>query len=449
MSDTLQIGASGVRAFNTAMAAISENVSNASTPGYARRIVSFKEAPSTTTGTTGNMNGVLVTSVTRAWDDYRAAAARGSASDAAASAAYYAWAQKTEDALADDSAGVGQSATTIFTAADALAANPGDTSSRKAFLASIDTTARAFNTSAAALRQAGNDVATAATAAVEKVNATLDSLDNVNAALHQVAEGTAGQANLLDQRDKLLDDLSTQIGIDVTVGLKGTVTVRTNSGTVLASPTQDGARLSIGSGPATDAGRITITAINTRDETPLAEIGGTIGGLVDASNMIAQQRVALDDLAQGFAQQLNDWSAQGTDATGATGGKLLSGGTAATLALATSDPTKVPAASKDASGNTVTNGNLLTLSTLRDGSGVEKQWATLITDQGRTVDRAKTANDAATSRSETAAAALAEVTSVDLDTEAASLIKYQQAYAGAAKVIQAARDTMQALLNVI
>jgi flagellar hook-associated protein 1 FlgK len=37
---------------------------------------------------------------------------------------------------------------------------------------------------------------------------------------------------------------------------------------------------------------------------------------------------------------------------------------------------------------------------------------------------------------------------VDLNTEAAELIRYQQAYSGAAKVIQTAQTTMQAILDL-
>ncbi|KAB2856838.1 MAG: hypothetical protein F9K41_05455, partial [Sphingopyxis terrae] len=37
----------------------------------------------------------------------------------------------------------------------------------------------------------------------------------------------------------------------------------------------------------------------------------------------------------------------------------------------------------------------------------------------------------------------------DLDREAADLLRFQQAYSAAARTIQVARDTMQALLNAV
>jgi flagellar hook-associated protein 1 FlgK len=442
VSDLLSIGASGVRAFNTALATIGENVSNASTPGYARRTIT----------TAGGAGGVVVQSINRSWDDYKATAKRDAGSDAASASTYYDWTQKIESAMSDDAAGIGQSATGIFTSGDALAANPGDTSSRKAFLASIQTTTTAFNATASSLATASDDVGVAATSAVETVNATLDNLDNVNSALHAVRAGTAAQANLLDQRDKLLDGLSSFVGIDVTLATDGSANVKlAGGGVALANSGSSGARLSLALGTGTNAGRISITSIGTKSETPIADAGGSLGGLVKSADAIATHRVALDTLATQFAGQINAWSRAGVDANNAAGGVLVSGTTAATLGLATTDPAKVPAASP-ASGTTpaASNGNLLSLGTLRgNGIDVEKGWGSLVTDNARAVDAAKTSSTAASSRANATASALSDVSSVDLDTEAADLIRFQQAYSGAAKIIQAARETMQAILDVI
>jgi flagellar hook-associated protein 1 FlgK len=451
VSDLLQIGVSGARAYNAALAVVGENVSNASTTGYARRTISFSEAPASRDANTGNINGVSIQSIGRSWDDYKATANRDATSVASSASTYSGWMSKVESALSDDAAGVGQSATTIFTAGDALAANPGDTSSRKAFLNAIQTTTTAFNTTANALATASQDVGVSATSTVESINASLDSLDSVNSALHNVRAGTAAQANLLDQRDKLLDGLSSSIAIDVDYAGDGSANVKIAAGGIaLANAGSSGARLSLTQGTGTNAGRITITAIGTKSETPLAAVGGTLGGLVDSADTIAQRRVSLDTLAGQFADQLNAWSAKGVDANGATGGTLVAGNSASTLALATTDTAKVPAATP-ASGTTaaVSNGNLLALSKLRGDSGIEKSWTAMVTDNGRAVAAAKTASTAASARAESTAASVAETSSVDLDTEAADLIRYQQAYAGAAKVIQVARETMQAILDVI
>ena len=56
---------------------------------------------------------------------------------------------------------------------------------------------------------------------------------------------------------------------------------------------------------------------------------------------------------------------------------------------------------------------------------------------------------AATTRRDAASAARSAVSEIDLDREAADLLRFQQAYSAAARTIQVARDTMQALLNAV
>ncbi|HEY1145946.1 MAG TPA: flagellar basal body protein, partial [Allosphingosinicella sp.] len=82
MSDLLSIGASGVNAYRSALAAIGDNVANAETQGYARRNVILRESATFAPGQSGALNfgGVKAVSVDRAWDDYQAADSRISAS---------------------------------------------------------------------------------------------------------------------------------------------------------------------------------------------------------------------------------------------------------------------------------------------------------------------------------------------------------------------------------
>ena len=61
---------------------------------------------------------------------------------------------------------------------------------------------------------------------------------------------------------------------------------------------------------------------------------------------------------------------------------------------------------------------------------------------------ARAEDAAASSRRDGAFAARSEMSGVDLDQEAADLLRFQQAYAGSARVIQTARETLETILNV-
>ena len=87
MSDLLTLGLSGVTAYRNALAAVGDNVSNAETPGYARRQVQLREGINSGSSSPiyregMNFGGVEAASVSRAWDAYRAADSRYAASAA-------------------------------------------------------------------------------------------------------------------------------------------------------------------------------------------------------------------------------------------------------------------------------------------------------------------------------------------------------------------------------
>ena len=113
------------------------------------------------------------------------------------------------------------------------------------------------------------------------------------------------------------------------------------------------------------------------------------------------------------------------------------------MQVLTSDPAAVPARNA-ASGN----GNLLALPALRETGGYEAQWGIIVSGNAQALASARSEAAAASSWRDNAFAALDEVTGVDLDREAADLLRYQQAYNAASRVIQVARDTVNAIFEL-
>src|SRR5690606_14145977 len=98
----------------------------------------------------------------------------------------------------------------------------------------------------------------------------------------------------------------------------------------------------------------------------------------------------------------------------------------------------------DASGS---NGNMLTFGAMRGADDPEARWSGHMASQAQTVASARAQDAAAATRADASAAARDGVSQVDLDTEAAELFRFQQAYSAAARTIQVARETMQTLLS--
>jgi len=446
MSDLLGIGASGVRSYQTALSAIGQNVSNADTAGYTRRTLTLTENVAGSTGLGSSsaiqFNGVQSAAVQRAWNDYQAQAARSAAGDAGSADAVYTWLSNAETALNDTANGVGQSATAFFSAGTALAGDPNSTANQQSFLSTLSQTATAFNTTATSLASVSSGIATDATTTVQSINSTLDQIDKINLQLKSTQPGSSQAADLADQRDGLLDSLSSNVGINVSLDSNGaaTVTLAGTSQQLAASAGSTGTRFAITTGA---NGALALQAIQNGASTSVTSPGGKLGGLIQSASTVADRRSALDKMASDFTAAVNAWQAQGQTSSGATGGGLLSGTTASTIKVTTSDTGAIASATSGAS-----NGNLLTLSTLRGSTGLEQTWSSMVTVQGQAVASAKSADTAATSVASSTMDARNATSGVDLNTEAAEMIRYQQAYNGAAKVIQTARDTMQAILDL-
>lgn len=450
MSDLLSIGAQGVRAFQSALTAVGSNVSNADTEGYTRRTVNLQQSTAgnaTVLGYTDStqMGGVTTAGVTRAWNDYQAAAARTASGEAGSAAARQTWLSNAETALNDTATGVGQTTTAFFNAADSLASNPDSTSSRNAMLSALDDVATAFNTTAASLSQVSTSIGTTAQTTVQTVNSDLDALDKINAQLTIQQQGSSQQADLLDQRDRLLDDLAGNVGITVSTADNGVATVSlASSGVQLTGGVNGnghGARLALTTG---SDGSLSVQALSSSNSQQVGDVGGTLGGLVTSASVVAGRRNSLDQMATSFTSAVNSWQAQGTDANGDSGTALLGGTSAATLSVTTSDGSAIAAASTDGT----TNGNLLAMSDLRGSTGLEQTWNSMITDQGQMVSSVTSESTAAASAKDSAFTARDATTAVDLNTEAAEMIRYQQAYNAAAKVIQTSQDTLNSILQL-
>jgi flagellar hook-associated protein 1 FlgK len=196
---------------------------------------------------------------------------------------------------------------------------------------------------------------------------------------------------------------------------------------------------------ATD-GRLSLQLQSNGGTMPLAAAGGKLAGLVDVAQNVADRRAALDGLAVDFTAMVNGWSAAGEDANGNPGAALMSvsGGATSIQSLVT-DPDLVPAASP---GGTP-NGNLLALDAIRASSAVEDRWGALVSANAQVLASASAEAAATASWRDNSYAALDEVTGVDLDAEAADLLRYQQAYNASARIIQVARETIQALFDAL
>jgi flagellar hook-associated protein 1 FlgK len=441
--DLFIIGASGTKAYRTAMSAISENITNASTPGYARRTTTMAESGSSTATmalyiSRGNFGGTQVNSINRETDPYLDASVRMTGMALGNATAKLRWMSDTETALNDTGTGIGKLMSGMFGNIEKLAASPGDRSLRVTTLDSIARIADAFRQTSADLDEVSAGIGTEAQAAIHTANTALSRLADINNSLLRAQPGTSAYAQLLDSRDTALADVTSTLNVEVSFGAHDTATITYGGQTLVSGNSAISLSLT------TDAdGTFNLSAGGTAVAAP---INGTLGGLFTSAETLAERHASLDTLAAEFVTDVNAWHAQGRTDANVAGAALLSGTTAAGIAALITDPEQLATRSADGT----LNGNLLAATTTLRGSGsVEQGWTSLIATHANLLTAVKAEQTTAQGRSDQAVAAREAVSGVDLDMEAADLLRIQQAYSGCAKILQVARDTVDAILQII
>ncbi len=449
MSDLLSIGISGISAYRNALDAIGENVSNAQTPGYTRRRIALEQVQISSRGDIGYgeqvlFNGVRTGGVIRAWDDFKATEARYATTGAARAGVREQWLTSVENALGDGVSGVGASLTAFFNAATRLAADPTAPLGRTEMLTALDSMASALRNSADGLDRIASSLGDAVESDVMAVNGAIAALRNLNGAMRAAANGGSAGASLADQRDRLIETIAERVDIDVTIDGDGTATLKSRSDSNVALI--DGERSALFSAVRATDGRIALLVSANGTTMPAPVTGGRLAGLVDVAASVADRHSALDALAANIATTLNTWSAAGLDAHGAPGGALLdASGGAGGMTVTITDPDRIAAATADGRPN----GNLADLEAVRAASKLEERWGGIVSSTARQLSTAKAEAAASTAWRDLSRAALDEVTGVDLDQEAAELLRYQQAYNASARIIQVARETIDALFAAL
>ena len=441
-SDLFVIGSSGLRSMRAQMGAIADNIANANTQNYNRRTVLLQESSVAASSEPlyvprASFGGSEIVSVDRANDIYLDAAARLTGMALGNSNSRVRWLSDMETALGDDTLGVGGTLNTMYGAIDKLAASPSDTALRTNMLYAVEQVVNAFHKSSDGLNSALQGTFTTAQSDATIVNDSLSALTHINEDLLRSQPGTANFAQLLDNRDAELTKITKRLNVNISFGPNNDEVLSYNGSNILQGN-------SAGAFDVLQNANGTL-AFHLNGASTATPADGALGGAFSSATVARQRLDSLDSLAVQFATDMNAWHAQGLTDANVAGGPLVSvGTTAASLAVVITNITDIAAKSSDGR----LNGNLLNITTTRGNSSVEKGWTALIANHASMLNTAQTEQSAAELRDENARSAREQVSGVDLDREAADLLRTQQAYQASAKIIQAAKEISDTILRL-
>ncbi len=442
MSDLLNIGRAAIQANTRALDVVGSNVANASNPDYVRRSLNIGEtaAYGNTNPLYSNNNGfgtVAVNGMTRSSDQFLEAATRQTGASRVSGEVLVQWLDQGEIALSNNDLDIGAQLTQLFGTAEELSAVPFEPALRNQFLGDIDATVHRFNQTSLNLSSTIGLIDGVASQDAAELNSALSELATINQQLRPVREGTGQHTNLLDRRDAALAVITEKLDVQISFGNNGTADISRNGTSLVAFNTVSPVSLVPNAGAGFDieiAGAVQAPPSN-----------GTLGGLHRAQSSLITLTTDLDNLAVQFADEINGWQANGRTDAGAAGAAIIShNGTAASLSLTGLGADDLALASPAG----VANGNILSFVDLRTANGTEKGYEKIALGQAQNLLSARNESKAATAFDRATRETRDNVSSVDLDREAADLIRLQQSYEASARIIQVARETMQSILAI-
>ncbi len=442
-TDLLTIATSGTKAARAALDITAHNIANAATKGYARRTLDTREvaAPGSAYQRLDlSLAGVRVEGVARGGDAFRSTELRRSTSAAQAAGAELAALSAIEDAL--EQAGLFDHVVGFEVSLKALEGDPVSPSLRAAVIGAADVMASGFNVVARELDQTGLRLTGEGAAMTDDVNLFGEELARLNVRLIRAPDGGSERANLLDQRDQLLLELSERIDITATFGQGGTVAVRLGGADGPAF-VNGATHSSLTAAFAADGS--TTFAIEGDGFTPA---GGRLAGTARAMAILSQQRTALDELALRIADTMSAGQANGARLDGGTGTPLFTATRAADISLAFQDGSLLATAPAGSPPKSRDPANLASLRALFDDAGHADAANTLLFAASSQVASRRITSEALTAIADADRAALDRQEGIDLDREAADLVRFQQAFEASGRAMQVATDIFDTLLGI-
>ncbi|MBK6852579.1 MAG: flagellar hook-associated protein FlgK [Burkholderiales bacterium] len=403
----MSLGSRAMGAAQVQLQTTGHNITNASVDGYSRQKVSLTTASGQYTGAGFIGRGVDVSTVSRAVNRFLTSEVSATGSTAAADRMRADMLAQMQDAFGTGTAGLGYATTQLFAAWSDLASHPDDMSARQVVLARADDLASATRSTSDQLEELQTSVREEVQTSVAHVNDLANQVARLNQQIAATQGANQSPNDLLDQRDRVIDEISQYVQVTRVEQRVSDETVGTGSS---SSAQRDGAiNLFIGSGQSLVVGSSAYKLEATPDEFEPAKVslsinvagarrpltdtslgGGSLAGLMAFQNQdLTDARNQLGRLAASLATEVNNQQKLGQDLSGQPGSALFSVGAPNVIAsgknsvsalpsLAITDPRALQASdyllSADASAGSYT------LTRLSDGA------KTLGVTSGQTVD---------------------------------------------------------------
>lgn len=457
-----------------ALTVAGQNIANANTPGYTRQRVDLAsvpgaQVPSMFATSDGVGMGTQVTGISRLSDQFLDTQLRshtGTASFLAARADAY---TTLETSLGEPSTtGLSSQLSTFWAGWHDVANSPDDAAARTVLLDDARQVTETLHARYGDLQTQWQQARSTTGTLVDQTNTLASNVADLNKRILDITNSGGSANELADQRDQLVTQLSGLVGATARQRADGQLDVMVG-GNMLVSG--DHVRQLAVSGPAAFSGatgdpsavppvvaaavRVVWADAPTQDA---ALSGGRVAGLLtvlappDASGtggMLTEAAASLDKVAQALADGVNGLHGGALTVQGTAGGSFFStggGSAAAGISVALTSPDQIAVAAP--TGGPLDGSVGQKIAALADSStGPGAVWAAAVAQVGSMSASASSRSSVAEQARASAETAQQSGASVDTDEETVSMLAFQRAYQGAARVITAMDEMLDTLIN--
>jgi flagellar hook-associated protein 1 FlgK len=451
MQSLLSIARSALLVHQRAMDVTGHNIANASTPGYTRQRLELSAATPQWGALYPIGRGVTADALTRTRDRFFDASYREESGSLGLAKSLKDYLGRVEATMGEPSdSGIAAGLDGFFRSLSDLANDPANRIARDQVRQTATRLAQQVRSLDGTLGRIAQDGLADFRSQVGAVNSLAQQIAQLNGQIQATGGPAHTSSDLMDERDRLLDQLASYGDVrvmdrgDGSVGVMLGDTLLVDGGSVQALEVVTvGAGYGVG---VTGGGAVRLA-------------GGSLAGLADLTqNWLPNAEAQLDQLAQALVTEVNAIHRNGYTLAGTTGVDFFDpAGTSAgnlqlsAAVLASSD--NIAAAGTNASGDGAIAQQLAGLSqrglASLGGKSLREHWIGMAGWVGSGVESATRDESAAMTLVDRSDELRTSVSGVSVDEEMVALLGQQQAYTAAARLVQVASDMMDEVLRLL
>ena len=326
MAGIINSGISALNAFKRQMETTGHNIANVNTEGYSRQRVQFATRTPQPTAQGQIGSGVDVAQIQRSYDAHLATRVRDYTSSYEEFSIYQQRASQIDNVVADASAGLDEMMQQFFASVNDVADDPTAIAARSVMINRANQLGDRFNALDGWFEDIRNQVNRDLTREANEINSIAESLAQVNTRIGTFNGATGGIPNdILDQRDKLVDELSHFTNVTTLEQSDGAMNVFIGTGQALVVGGAFNKLAVVNNTQAADHKEIVIQQSGGLTVNVTAQMtGGSFGGLLRfREEVLDESQNALGRVAIGVSSFFNAEHRSGMDLDNQLGGDFF------------------------------------------------------------------------------------------------------------------------------